>query len=282
MDGGRREAMDRTQASQPSHVPVRPRTALLSRMGDDQRPRPYVEDVNKGKNSQTEEARRRAVAAAKAKRPAPLPPIKGRVRPPLRVGSMNDGEKPQAKEKAYETKYFGGDELSKGLETTHPSPEKLSEPPAANARPYNPIKPIVDESLEEPATVTMPNHIAVIYPPKHLDKNLQFHVNPVQDADDSFQPSLSSDSTHSHGGDPPLVAHPVSDPSTLATADAPASKRLISRDFFPHEIISLIETIFASKDEFKMIRDLRGDDAQTFIDVIHEVCTVPFPFWGTD
>ena len=237
--------------------------------------------MNEGKNSQTEEARRRAVAAAKAKRPAPPPPIKGRVRPPLRMGSTNDGEKQQVKEKAYETKYSGGDELSEGLETTHPPPGKLSEPPAANARPYNLPKPIVDESLEEPATVTMPDHIAVNYPPKHLDKKLQFDVNPVQDADNSFQPSLSSDSTHSHGGDPPLVAHPDSDPSTFSTADAPASKRLISRDFFPHEVISLIETIFASKDEFKVIRDLRGDDAQTFIDVIHEVRTVPSPFWGT-
>lgn len=31
-----------------------------------------------------------------------------------------------------------------------------------------------------------------------------------------------------------------------------------------------------SKDEVEMVRDLRGDDAQTFIDVIHEVRSVLF------
>lgn len=52
---------------------------------------------------------------------------------------------------------------------------------------------------------------------------------------------------------------------------APACKRLTSHNFFPHEVIPLIEAIFTSQNESKAIGRLRGDDAQTFIDVIHEV-----------
>jgi len=46
---------------------------------------------------------------------------------------------------------------------------------------------------------------------------------------------------------------------------------LIARTFFPHDVIPLIEAIFTNQEEVKMIGYLRGDDAQTFIDVIHEV-----------
>jgi len=68
--------------------------------------------------------------------------------------------------------------------------------------------------------------------------------------------------------------------SIIVDPDAPACKRLISKAFFPHEVTSLIETIFTSKDQVKMIGDLRGDDAQAFIDVIHKVCFTPLHFWA--
>ena len=51
----------------------------------------------------------------------------------------------------------------------------------------------------------------------------------------------------------------------------PACKRLISHAWLPREVISLIQTIFTSEYEVKMILGLRGDDAQTFIDAIHKV-----------
>ena len=54
-------------------------------------------------------------------------------------------------------------------------------------------------------------------------------------------------------------------------------KHLCSHTFLPHEAVYLIEGIFTNKDEVKMICDLRGDDAQIFIDVIHKVCLVPLP-----
>jgi len=48
-------------------------------------------------------------------------------------------------------------------------------------------------------------------------------------------------------------------------------KRLASRAFLPHEVISLIEATLVNQDEVKAIGNLCGDDAQNFIDVIHEV-----------
>ena len=65
--------------------------------------------------------------------------------------------------------------------------------------------------------------------------------------------------------------------SVTADSEAPAWKRLISLTLLPHEIISLIEVIFASRDEVQAICVLHGDDAQTFIDVIHGVCFLFLP-----
>ena len=81
---------------------------------------------------------------------------------------------------------------------------------------------------------------------------------------------------HSHSGTrtsdgPPLMAHPVPELSGLPGPDIPACKRLISGSLSQQQIISLIKAIFTSKDEVAMIRDLRGDDAQTFVDVVNEV-----------
>jgi len=53
-------------------------------------------------------------------------------------------------------------------------------------------------------------------------------------------------------------------PNTLAC------ERLISRVFPPHELPSLIEEIFSSKDADDTIGRLHGDDAQAFVDVIDE------------
>jgi hypothetical protein len=63
-------------------------------------------------------------------------------------------------------------------------------------------------------------------------------------------------------------------------SDIPAWKRLISRTLLPLEVISLIEAIFTNKDEVKAICDLGGDDAQTFINTIHEVRKLTFSSRG--
>jgi len=57
----------------------------------------------------------------------------------------------------------------------------------------------------------------------------------------------------------------------LVDLNTPACRRVIRRTFATHELPSLIEAIFSSKDENNMIRCLLRDDAQTFIDVMNEV-----------
>lgn len=49
-----------------------------------------------------------------------------------------------------------------------------------------------------------------------------------------------------------------------------ACERLVARTFAPHELPSLIEAILSSKEGGGTIGRLRGDDAQTFVDVIDE------------
>ena len=96
-------------------------------------------------------------------------------------------------------------------------------------------------------------------------------VNAAWNTDRSPQSLLSRDDTCTHNGDLPLTVYPTPDSSILVDLDAPACRRLINHAFSPHEVVSLIETIFTSQDEIKMIGYLRGDNAQTFIDVIHDV-----------
>lgn len=55
--------------------------------------------------------------------------------------------------------------------------------------------------------------------------------------------------------------------------DTPAFERLIRREFPPNALLPLIEEIFSNWDEGDEIHHLRGDDAQTFIDVIYEACS---------
>jgi hypothetical protein len=74
-----------------------------------------------------------------------------------------------------------------------------------------------------------------------------------------------------YDGAPHFNTHTEPGPSISVKSDAPAWKRLISNTLLPHETISLIEEIFTNKEEVNTICDLLGDDAQTFINMIHEV-----------
>ena len=58
----------------------------------------------------------------------------------------------------------------------------------------------------------------------------------------------------------------------LLDFDILACQRLAERAFAPDELRLLIEAVFSGTDEGDLVRCLRGDDAQTFIDVIDEVC----------
>jgi hypothetical protein len=63
----------------------------------------------------------------------------------------------------------------------------------------------------------------------------------------------------------------VPDSFPFLNFDTPACRRLIRHAFAPHELPSLVEAIFSSKDESSIVLCLHGDDAQLFIDVIDEV-----------
>jgi len=64
--------------------------------------------------------------------------------------------------------------------------------------------------------------------------------------------------------------------SNLVNSDVPACKRQIGHTFSTQGVTSLIEAIFMNKDEIRMVRNLRRNDAQTFVDVIYEVRSVLF------
>ena len=54
-------------------------------------------------------------------------------------------------------------------------------------------------------------------------------------------------------------------------SDIPAWRRLISRPHTTDERISLVTEIFSDSNEIQVVKCLREDDAQVFIDMIDEV-----------
>jgi len=75
---------------------------------------------------------------------------------------------------------------------------------------------------------------------------------------------------------PAFMTYSTPDSSTPVGPSEPAWGCLASRAFLPHEVIPLIEAILMSEDEVKMVGNLCGDDAQKFVDVIHEVSPSQF------
>jgi hypothetical protein len=92
-----------------------------------------------------------------------------------------------------------------------------------------------------------------------------------------LQGILKETASREGSGKPPFITRTAPGSSNPVGYDSPAWKRLIGCAFLPHEVIALIEAVFTSKDEVKMICDLRGDDAQIFINKIHEVCSLFLP-----
>ena len=86
---------------------------------------------------------------------------------------------------------------------------------------------------------------------------------------------MNTDTTVPENDNLPLVDHPTPDSPILVDPNVSACKRLINHAYLSHEVIPLIEAVFKSKDEINMLGHLRGDDAQTFVDVIHKVRLYP-------
>jgi hypothetical protein len=53
----------------------------------------------------------------------------------------------------------------------------------------------------------------------------------------------------------------------------PKWKCLIDRPLTPNERISLINEIFSDRNEIEVVRNLRGRNAQSFVNALHEVRT---------
>ena len=56
----------------------------------------------------------------------------------------------------------------------------------------------------------------------------------------------------------------------LAYSDLPSWKRLISPALSMDERVSLITSVFSDRDEIEVFRNLSGDDARAFVDVVDE------------
>ena len=57
----------------------------------------------------------------------------------------------------------------------------------------------------------------------------------------------------------------------LTCSGTPAWKRLINRPLTSKERISLITDIFSDRDETEIVKNLSGEDARSFVDVIDQV-----------
>ena len=57
----------------------------------------------------------------------------------------------------------------------------------------------------------------------------------------------------------------------LTYRGAPVWKRLIDHPLTSDERVSLIAEIFSNRDETEIVKNLRGEDAQFFVDVIDQV-----------
>jgi len=94
-------------------------------------------------------------------------------------------------------------------------------------------------------------------------------INVAWSTDHSSRPLKLRDDTCTKNRDLLLTDYPTPDSPT--PADPSVCRRLISRAFSSHGVIPLIGGVFMNKDELQLVSSLRGDDAQTFIDVTHEV-----------
>ena len=61
----------------------------------------------------------------------------------------------------------------------------------------------------------------------------------------------------------------------LTRSGIPAWKRLTDRPLAADECISLITDLFSDRSEIEVVKRLRGDDAQSFVDVTDKVLTLP-------
>ena len=119
----------------------------------------------------------------------------------------------------------------------------------------------------EPTVLPPPTTQVAHIQPEYRDLADLSIKQPHATSDQGVQPPPSPNKSSVSALQPSTVP-PTLDSSILLNCDGSACRRLISH---ARDAIPLIREIFANKDELQLINDLRGDDAQTFIDAIHRV-----------
>ena len=110
-------------------------------------------------------------------------------------------------------------------------------------------------------------------PPQHDGLSSEFR-DPLSGLHDIGGVSTLSISQHAqpNAANPARPEPPSLDLSVHSDFNPPGWKHLISGPLAKHERASMIATIFSNRDEIDTIRNLSGDDAQTLVNVIYEVC----------
>ena len=91
---------------------------------------------------------------------------------------------------------------------------------------------------------------------------------------------IARESLGQRGLPPPLplvdTNHP-SGPSLVSGSDRQALKRLVSRTVPQDELPSVIETIASNVKAANIVKELKGNDPHTFVDILDEACHHPIP-----
>ena len=130
-------------------------------------------------------------------------------------------------------------------------------------------KPLPHRRMPLPASFNRPQQ-----PLQHDGSSSEFH-DPLSDLYGSRQISTLSISQHAqpNAANPAHPEHPLPlDLSVHPDFNPRGWKHLINGSLATHERASMIATIFSNRKEIDEIRNLCGDDAQTIVNVIYEVC----------
>ena len=100
----------------------------------------------------------------------------------------------------------------------------------------------------------------------------EFHDQPSDLHDDGKVSVLSNQGALLDSADP-ACPRPPSPLDSSAQIGPQGWKRLICSPLTTQERISLVADILSNRGEVEMARRLRGDDAQTFVNVIYEACS---------
>ena len=167
-----------------------------------------------------------------------------------------------------------------------PSPAPSVESSRSNTphTPYPPAENDPEPEESEPTRVSTPEAAPALSPQDATGDGSQVESGESSSRSRLYHKLVGSTDHPSHvtpNCDLPVTAYPIPSPPP-ADHHVPACRRLIDRAFTPSDVVPLIGAVFMSRDELQLVSEFRGDDAQTFIDVIFEVRLHAPSFLGYD